>query len=197
MNRASTLVTILLAVPVPIAARCQTAGWLPDATRAVIPNRSAQGMIHGAGFVVEKVEVSGGETKAMDGKKLDRGAYFVHFRAGKEFFADKEFVVFIATNLGEKLDGKVYTLKMGENFKQPIVVHVGNTSYPAIQGVHMSYKVPGNSLPATEMFMDKATLRLEFGRSIGGKLPGRVYLCVQDAARSYVAGTFTAVRGKF
>jgi hypothetical protein len=175
----------------------QAPGWVGDATRATIPNRPAAGMIHGARFTVEKAELSGGDTKDFKGRPLDHSTWFIHLRSGKDFFADKEFVIFIATKAGETLDGRIYTLKMGSNFKQPVGVHVGNTSYPAIQGLHMSYKVPGKSLPETEMFMDKTSLRLEFGKTAGVKLPGRLYLCVQDPAKSWVAGTFNAVRSRF
>lgn len=61
----------------------------------------------------------------------------------------------------------------------------------------MSYKVPKETLPKTEMFSDKFSMRLEFGRSKAGKLPGRIYLCVADKDRSHVAGTFGATARKW
>jgi len=193
LRRSFVVLSILV---LPLSASGESVGWLADATTAQFPNRAASGTVHGSRFEMQRAEITGGETKGADGKPYDHGTYFIHLRSGKEFFADKEFTIFVATKLGEKLDGKAYTLKIGGNFAQTVKVKVGNVTYPAIQGVHMSYTVPGKSLPETEMFMDKATLRLEFGRSSGGKLPGRIYLCVQDKAKSFVAGTFTLVPPK-
>jgi hypothetical protein len=35
-------------------------------------------------------------------------------------------------------------------------------------------------------------LRLEFAERVGNEIPGRIYLCMPDAAKSYVAGVFRA-----
>lgn len=46
--------------------------------------------------------------------------------------------------------------------------------------------------PVTKTFRTGYALRLEFGPVAGDRLPGKVYLCTPDDAKSYVAGTFTA-----
>ncbi len=46
--------------------------------------------------------------------------------------------------------------------------------------------------PATESFRTGYALRLEFGRASAGCLPGKIYLCTPDDAKSYVTGSFTA-----
>ena len=33
-------------------------------------------------------------------------------------------------------------------------------------------------------------MRLEFGKLSGGKLPGKIYLCLPDQEKSFIAGTF-------
>jgi regulation of enolase protein 1 (concanavalin A-like superfamily) len=47
-------------------------------------------------------------------------------------------------------------------------------------------------------FQDGYALRLEFGGIDHGRLPGKIYLCLPDAEKSYLAGTFDAaiVRSK-
>ena len=166
-------------------------GWMADCSKAAIPNKPAAGMIHGAKFVVEKVELSGGSS-SVGGSKMDHGTYFLKLRQGKEFFADREFTIFIATKLGDKLDGKSFTGRSGFAFDQPGAIKVGNVTYPPIQGVQMSWKPPKETLPKTDI-TSKYTLRLQFGQKQGNKLPGRIYLCMQDKEKSFVAGTFTAV----
>jgi hypothetical protein len=32
---------------------------------------------------------------------------------------------------------------------------------------------------------------LEFGKEKDGKVPGKIYLCMPDDSKSYIAGTFT------
>jgi hypothetical protein len=43
-----------------------------------------------------------------------------------------------------------------------------------------------------ESFNDGYALRLEFGQLANNHLPGKIYLCLPDATKSYLAGTFTA-----
>jgi len=46
--------------------------------------------------------------------------------------------------------------------------------------------------PESQLYTAKYALRLEFGQESGGKLPGKLYLCLPDESKSCVAGTFTA-----
>jgi hypothetical protein len=46
--------------------------------------------------------------------------------------------------------------------------------------------------PATKSFRTGYALRLEFDQVSGTRIPGKIYLCTPDDAKSYVAGTFTA-----
>jgi DNA-directed RNA polymerase subunit RPC12/RpoP len=41
-------------------------------------------------------------------------------------------------------------------------------------------------------FSDSYALRLDFGQPIGNRLPGKIYLCLPDEGKSYLAGAFIA-----
>src|SRR6185369_10793356 len=86
---------VLSILVLPLSAPGQSVGWLADATTAHVPNRPASGMVHGSKFEVQRAEITGGETKGADGKPYDHGTYFIRLRSGKEFFADKEFTIFV------------------------------------------------------------------------------------------------------
>jgi hypothetical protein len=56
----------------------------------------------------------------------------------------------------------------------------------------MRYKEARQDFPKSEMFMEKYAMKLEFGKEADEKLPGKIYLCMPDEAKSFVAGTFVA-----
>jgi len=103
----------------------------------------------------------------------------LHLRQGKDFFADKEVLIFLFLKDGEKLDGKKYSVKAGSGFGSP--------------HIHMKYKVPGGSkFGETEMFMSKYTMDLEFGKSKDGAIKGKISLVVPAKKKSSISGEFAA-----
>jgi DNA-directed RNA polymerase subunit RPC12/RpoP/regulation of enolase protein 1 (concanavalin A-like superfamily) len=44
----------------------------------------------------------------------------------------------------------------------------------------------------TENYDDRYALRLEFGELVNNRLPGKIYLCLPDAEKSYLLGSFNA-----
>jgi hypothetical protein len=56
----------------------------------------------------------------------------------------------------------------------------------------MKYRVEGKDIPETEVFMKGYAMRLEFGEAQGGVLPGKIYLCLPDQEKSFMAGAFSA-----
>jgi hypothetical protein len=46
--------------------------------------------------------------------------------------------------------------------------------------------------PVNQSVREGYALRLEFGAVVGGRLPGKIYLCTPDDEKSWVAGTFEA-----
>jgi hypothetical protein len=132
-----------------------------QAAAAAIPAGSARGMVNGAAFSVEQATIQGGILK---------------LRQGREFFADREFVLFLFLK-GAAPDGR-RIVGTGEDFSNP--------------HVHLSYKVEGKGVPKTEIFMKGYRITLEFGQRSGNRLPGRIDLRLPDKAGSFVSGTFEA-----
>jgi len=48
-------------------------------------------------------------------------------------------------------------------------------------------------VPKSETVMNRYALKLTFGaKDANGDIPGTIYLCTSDAAKSFLAGSFTA-----
>jgi len=58
--------------------------------------------------------------------------------------------------------------------------------------IWMKWKDEGENSPKQRCFMDRYAMRLEFGKLSGSTLPGKIYLCVPDMEKSFIAGTFEA-----
>jgi len=167
MNRligAAACLVVLGSAPLAVPAGAQGAGWKADLKKVAIPNRPAAGQIHGKPFRVEKAE--------LDSQNI------LTLRQGKEFFADRDFKVFLFLS-GEKPDGK--TIEVNASSRMGMTAHV-----------HMSWMEAKRTIPQIEMAMDKYTMRLVFGKRKNGKITGQIYLCMPDTQKSYVAGHFTA-----
>jgi hypothetical protein len=151
------------------AAPARAQKWTADASKAAVPARPAAGKIHGLPFSVEKAELKNG---------------ILEIRQGKDFFPDRAVMVFLFLKQGESPEGHTFTVAPGAGFGSP--------------HIHMKWRAnpAADELPKTDMFMDRYTMRLAFGKAQNGKVPGRIYLCTPDAAKSYVAGTFTATVGR-
>jgi hypothetical protein len=138
-------------------------GWNADVKKLVIPNTALAGKVHGQPFVPDKVRLENGN---------------LTMRCGKDFFADQEVNIVLFLKEGEKLDGKTFEVASGSGFGSP--------------HIQLHYKEAGANLPKVDMFMEKYAMKLEFGNEADDKLPGKIYLCTPDEAKSYVAGTFVA-----
>lgn len=154
---------LALAVAVGHAEETAKPTWKEDVTKESIPVASAEGMAHGVNFKVEKATIQNG---------------ILTLRQGKDFFADQEFMVFTSLKKGKTLDGKKFTVKPDDRSGAP--------------HIHLRYKVEKKTIPKTEMFMKGYTMKLEFGTASDKKIPGKIYLCLPDKAKSFVAGTFQA-----
>lgn len=105
---------------------------------------------------------------AIEGNKLT-------FRTGKDFIPDATLEIDIPA--GQPVEGsKIVLSTKGEQPNAP-VLSVGTKQ--AEQLKH-------------ELFADRYALTLELGKRAAGKLPGKIYLCLPDDAKSYLAGTFDA-----
>jgi hypothetical protein len=140
----------------------EDAVWKEDLADTNIPNRPAKGMIHGIPFTVEKAYVQNG---------------ILHLMLKEGPSAHLGFTIFMFLEEGAAPDRLRFYLG------------TVNRSCPH---VYMRYPVEGQKLPGKETFTKNYAMKLEFGESENGEVPGRIYLCLPDEEKSFVAGTFTA-----
>lgn len=136
-------------------------GWTMKLAGVAIPSSAVTGRIHGQPFKLEKVTLENG------------GLNFVE---GKDFFADREVDVVLFENNTAKLSGRTFVVPKEE---------FGTTPH-----IWMKWKEEGENAPKQRAFMDRYVMRLEFGKLAAGKLPGKIYLCLPDKEKSFIAGTF-------
>jgi hypothetical protein len=94
------------------------------------------------------------------------------FRQGKDFFADREIKLMAFND-----EGLNRVVTPDKEFGVP--------------HIHASWKEPGGMLPQTEMHMGKYAMKLEVGTPQGGRVQGKIHLCLPDKAKSFLAGSFT------
>ena len=98
------------------------------------------------------------------------------FRQGLKTPAETSFTVYLFARQGEDLARQ--TVNIESNWTNP----------PKIV---LRWK-DQQQQPITRTYRQGYAMRIEFGAVANGRLPGRIYLCVPDDARSYVAGSFEA-----
>jgi hypothetical protein len=141
-------------------------GWTQQVKEMRFPTAPPAGKINGKPFTPQTTELS-----RIDGR-------FLTLRQGDEFNPDVQLKIALSVAKDDNFSGKTYE----------IAPDAGRSPLP----VSLALKRPVNLPPEVKMYNDKLALRLEFGQEEGGKLPGKIYLCLPDEAKSYVAGTFTA-----
>jgi len=110
MNRligAMACLVVLGSAAVCVPAGAQAAGWKADLKKVATPNRPAAGQVDGKPFRVEKAE--------LDSQNI------LTLRQGKEFFADRDFKIFLFLS-GAKPDGK--TIEVNAASKMGMTAHV-------------------------------------------------------------------------
>ena len=163
MRTGISVAMMALAITVGYAGEVAKFTWKEDVTKESIPAESAKGMAHGVNFKVEEASIQNGVLK---------------LRQGKDFFADQEFMIFTFLKEGETLDGMKFTVKQDDGHGAP--------------HIHFKYRLGEKKSRKSEMFMTGYTMKLEFGSASGKKIPGKIYLCLPDKAKSFVVGTFEA-----
>jgi uncharacterized protein (TIGR03067 family) len=179
-------------------ARSREASWVADASPAEIPDRPAVGRLHGEPFALGRATAQPNHAESGNvgdpPEKLDKvdGTTLTLQRRGKQPGELGTFTVFAAVKPGETVDGKTFLLPPGGLFNQPgkIPDKDGKGFFYAVAGVQAASK--GQDGKPRFDVMPKATLRLVFGKRRGNVLPGKIYLCLDDGDKSFVAGTFEA-----
>ena len=134
--------------------------------------------------------------------KLDLGGVVLPDAPAAGRLNGKEFSCQRATLLGSSL-----ALRQGSKWPPELGVvinlHAAHSADLAGKNIHIATDLAaapkvalrwrdGQQEPATRNFNDGYALRIEFGALAGERLPGKIYLCLPDEQKSYVAGSFTA-----
>lgn len=138
--------------------------WKEDLSNVAIPETGAMGMINGEEFVAESVIIEHDILTIRDGEGI---------------FPDHAVMIFLFLKEGQVAEGRSY--------------HITKTSGFGSPHIHMKWKQENSELPKTEVFMKDYAMRLDLGMIVNGRLPGKIYICLPDEARSFVAGSFTAL----
>jgi hypothetical protein len=137
--------------------------WTMELSKAVIPEQTVSGNIHGNGFLCEKAVLQGGT---------------LSLRQGKVWPPDLGISIHLFVQQAEDLSGKTLVVQP----KRP----------PPIPQVVLRWK-DDQKQPVTDHFDSGYALKVVFGQPADGRMPGRIYISLPDDSRSFVAGTFDAV----
>ncbi|MSU59729.1 MAG: hypothetical protein EXS35_16440 [Pedosphaera sp.] len=97
------------------------------------------------------------------------------FRQGKNWPPEVGVTIQLVARQGEDLAGKTVNIETNRDHPPRVTLRWKEAEQPRNQMVREGY-----------------ALRLEFGAVAGNRLPGKIYLCTPDDAKSWVAGTFEA-----
>jgi hypothetical protein len=139
-------------------------GWAMDLTGVETPAIAVAGRLRGRPFKMERAVLDG------------RG--WLKFMEGTDASANREMDIVMFERDITRLSGRTITVP-------------SQTPGP-VPRLFMIWKEAGASMPTQTSFADNYALRLEFGTLAGGSLPGKIYLCLPDKEKSFLAGTFEA-----
>jgi len=140
--------------------------WTLDLTDMVFPDRMAEGEIHGKDFVCRRAVFQNGLLMLRSGSGREVAA------AVNIFFTTNGF----STNATGLPGGRSFEVVTNQAGFAP--------------GVSLFWRE--GDMRITEMFTNGFAMKLEFGAVASNQLPGKIYLCLPDKAKSCMAGTFTA-----
>jgi hypothetical protein len=136
--------------------------WTLQLTNAVLPETPAAGSIHGRGFVCERTTLEGGT---------------LSFRQGRTWPPDLGITVLLTARQAEDLAGKT--------------VDITPDRTPPLPKVILRWK-DDQQQAQRETVNSGYAMKITFGQPAHGRMPGKIYLCLPDPAKSFVGGTFDA-----
>lgn len=143
------------------AAERKKASWKLDLANARFPERPASGKLHGTDFTVENAIFQSGMLLLLQTSGFPR-----------------QFIISVPLKGNESLAGKSFDI-------------ASNSTDVAQPRIVMSWKDPVETKPGVETYSKGYAMKLQFGSAAdGGKLSGKIYLCVPDTQQSFVAGDF-------
>jgi hypothetical protein len=177
------------ALAAALSASPAAARWLEDCSRATPPSRPPTGTIQGRPFRTDRAEILTMKPR----KGVGHRTFVLNLRQVKGPIAEAEVTITLITPLRAGLDGRSFVVGPGGPFRMPGLIREGNTRYPPVQGISLKVKPAGKTAMKSEAVGNKKyTMRLQFNRTAGKKLSGKLYFCMRDARRTWVAGSFTA-----
>jgi hypothetical protein len=142
--------------------------WTLDIGRAKIPESRANGRISGTNFVVETASLT-----------VVGSAHVLSLRQGAVASPDREILVYLHPKAGESLTGHVWTVS--KDMKGAVVPQVAKR-----------WKPNPKFAPQRQAFSAGYAMKLEFGVSGEGEIPGKIFIALPDPEQSVVAGVFKA-----
>ncbi len=136
--------------------------WDLDPAKAVLRDAPAAGQIHSKSFQCDRSTLAGG---------------VLSLRQGQTWPPDLGVDILLSAQRAEQLAGK------------NIIIAPGNRS--VVFKVILRWKDEGGQ-PREEAILAGYALVLSFGQPANGRMTGNVSVCLPDAAKSVVAGTFDA-----
>ncbi|HZV34262.1 MAG TPA: hypothetical protein VFB72_06760 [Verrucomicrobiae bacterium] len=144
------------------AAERKKASWKLDLTNARFPERPASGKLHGTDFTVQNAIFQSGMLVLLQTNTFPG-----------------QFIISVPLKGNETLAGKSFDIAAtSTNSTQPRIV--------------ASWKDLVETKPGVETYSKGYAMKLQFGSATdGGKLTGKIYLCLPDTQQSFVAGDFS------
>jgi hypothetical protein len=136
--------------------------WKLDLAEAGFPEANVAGRIHGTTFMCDRVTLQGGT---------------LSFRQGHAWPPDLGLTVLLAAKQGEELSGKSF--------------HISTNLEPLEPKIVLRWK-DDQQKAVTRNFTGDYAMKLQFGEAANGRMPGKIYVCLPDESKSYIAGSFDA-----
>jgi hypothetical protein len=136
--------------------------WSLELTNLAFPEGNAVGSIHGTGFLCERATLQGGNLTLRQGRSGP-------MEAGVS-------IVFFAQQ-GEELSGKA--------------IEIPADREPPLPKVTLRWR-DEQQQEVRKSFPGGFALRAAFGEAANGRIPGKIFICLPDDNKSFVAGSFVA-----
>jgi hypothetical protein len=136
--------------------------WSLNLKNESFPESGAAGRIHGAGFLCQKVTLQGGN---------------LTLRQGQNWPPDLGVSISFFAKQGEELSGKYIEVTPDRPAPIPRVVlrWKDESGRQVTETIHAGY-----------------ALKVQFREVVAGRIDGKIYLCLPDQPKSFVAGSFDA-----
>jgi hypothetical protein len=140
--------------------------WNLNLTTARFPDQPAAGKIHGQDFTVESAQAQNGN---------------ITLREGPDLVPDRAVVILTSLKNNQSLAGRKYDISPANSDLSP----------SAMPHIHLMWKEEGSDTNKIYAKGKDYAMKLELGAmDAGGKIPAKIYLCLPDKEKSYVAGAF-------